>query len=191
MLHTFLRYCSYTEQWRRPLRLQAHSPSVDQGHSIAMERQACPSISSAMVHCKGTKHCPYFTDWNDTFIFFFTPSPQSPFYFFLSYRCTISSHQRCISIDIYVSAYIYIQREREKLIKPISILLFATLCFTNIISLPKNVIKDLFFRLCIVCQLCSGTIFFFCFGVGVILVLTWVFLFQGGGGQTPPKLFFC
>lgn len=114
MLHTFLRYCSYTEQWRRPLRLQAHSPSVDQGHSIAMERQACPSISSAMVHCKGTKHCPYFTDWNDTFIFFFTPSPQSPFYFFLSYRCTISSHQRCISIDIYVSAYIYIQREREK-----------------------------------------------------------------------------
>lgn len=159
MLHTFLGSCWYTEQWRRPLRLQAHSSSVDQGHSIAMERQTCPSISSAMVCCKGIERCPYFTDWNDTFTFFFTPSPQSSFFFFLSYRCTISSHQGCISIDIYVSTYIYIQREREKLIKKISILLFTALWFTNIISLPKNVIKDLFFQLCIVCQFCSGTAF--------------------------------
>lgn len=175
MLHTFLRYCSYTEQWRRPLRLQAYSSSMDQGHSIAMERQACPLISSAMVHCKGIEHCPYFTDWNNTFLFFFTPSPQSPFYFFvlqMYHFIPLRVYQH-----IYMYLHIYIYREREKLIKTISILLFTTLCFINIISLPKNVIKDVFFQLCIVCQLCSGTIFFFCFGVGAILVLTWVFLF--------------
>ena len=162
MLHIFLWYCLYTEQWRRPLRLQAHSSSVDWGHSIGMERQACPSISSAMVQCKGTEHCPLL-HWLKWYIYFLLYSFLSiTLLFFLSYRCTISSHQGCISIDIYVSTYICVQR--EKLIKTISILLSTTLCYTNIISLPKNVIKDLVFQLCIVCQLCSGTFFSFCSG---------------------------
>lgn len=104
-------YCSYTEQSRRPLTLQVHSSSMDEGHSIAMERQACPSTSSAMVHCKGIEHCPYFTNWNDTLIFFFTPSRSHPFIFgvlqmYHSIPTRVYQHR-------YICTYIYTYRERE------------------------------------------------------------------------------
>lgn len=170
MLHTFLRYCSYTEQWRRPLRLQAHSSSVDQEHSIAMERQACPSISSAMVHCKGIEHHPYFNDRSDTFIFFFTPSPQSPFYFFC--LTDVPFHPtKGVSAQIYMYLHIYIYRERET-DQNNKHFIIHYLVFYKHSFFTQECHQRLFFQLCIVCQLYSGTFFFLCFGVGVILVLT-------------------
>lgn len=170
MLHTFLGSCWYTEQWRRPLRLQAHSSSVDQGHSIAMERQTCPSISSAMVCCKGIERCPYFTDWNDTFTFFFTPSPQSSFFFFLSYRCTISSHQGSISIDIYVSTYIYTERERETDQKNKHFLIHCIVVYKHNFFTQECHQRPFFPTLYCVSVLLWDS-FFSCFGVGIILLL--------------------
>lgn len=189
MLHTFLGSCSYTAQWR-PLRSEAHSSAVHQGHGIAMERQVCSPISRALVNCRGIEPCPYFTDWNDTFIFFVTCSPHSTV--FLSYRfpctqllfcLTISSHRRVYQHKhIYVATYIYTHTQRGENQSDQWPFYYSTAsCFTNMVSLKRDVIKDLFFQLCIVCHLCSGTVFslvlgFHYFGLNSTFVL--------GGGRT-------
>lgn len=158
MLHTFLRYCSYTEHRRRSLRLQADRSSMDQGHNIAMERKACPLISDIMVYCKGIEHYPYFTDQFTYLLFYSLLLPRSHPFFLFSYKCTISPR-------IYVYRYIYmylhthIHISIQKLIKTINILLFTASCFTNTISSPK----DLFANLCILCLFCSGIFFFLLF----------------------------
>lgn len=165
MLHTFLGSCSYTDQWR-PLRSEAHSSAVHQGHGIAMERQVCSPISRAVVNCGGIEPCPYFTDWNDTFIFFFTCSPHSTLFLSIRFPCTqlyfcltISSRPRvCQHRHKYVATYVYTHRgENQSNQWP---LYYSTAsCFTNMVSLNKDVIKDLYSQLCIVCHLCSGPVF--------------------------------
>lgn len=82
-------------------------------HSIAMEREACPSISSAMGHCRGTKHCLYFPDGNYLIIFFFTPSPQSTFYLFFFLQMYHFIPSRVYQLR-YVCIYIYIYTQRQK-----------------------------------------------------------------------------
>lgn len=81
-------------------------------------------------------------------------------------------------IDIYMYLHMHMHISTHKLIKTINILLFTASCFTNTVSLPK----DLFVHLCILCLFCSGMFFSFCFGVDIVLVLAWLlvlFFFLG------------
>lgn len=142
---------------------------MHQGHGIAIERQVCSPISRAL--CWGIEPCLYFTDRNDTFIFFFTFSPHSTGFFVLQislhsaiFCLTISSHPRVYQRrHIYVATYINTYTEGENQSDQLPFYYSTASWFTNMVSLNQNVIKDLFLQLCIVCHLCSGTVFISCF----------------------------
>lgn len=95
--------------------------SWTKGQGIAMESKAWPSIPSTMVHCKGPECCPSFSDWNNTFLFFFTPSPWSillglvGFSFFFSPCLTEVSFQPTKGLAAEMCMYLHphMQKERE------------------------------------------------------------------------------
>lgn len=114
------------------------------------------------------------TSLTSLFIYYFILYSFPTVTLLFCFLTNVPFHQGFMCIDIYMYLHMHMHISTHKLIKTINILLFTASCFTNTISLPK----DLFVHLCILCLFCSGMFFSLCFGVDIVLVLAWLlFLF--------------